>query len=148
MFKIYMDNCCYNRPFDDQSQIRINIETSAKLFIQKLIVDRKIDMVWSYILFVENYDNPFMVRREAIFDFARNATDVITASTKIVGKAKEIQKKGIKEKDSLHLACAIYGECKYFITTDDRILRYKDEMIDIVDPIQFIKIWEGVVKDE
>lgn len=30
--KIYLDNCCYNRPYDDQSQVRIQLETQAKLF--------------------------------------------------------------------------------------------------------------------
>ncbi len=35
--KIYMDNCCYNRPYDDQSQIRIHLETDAKLYIQDMV---------------------------------------------------------------------------------------------------------------
>ena len=34
---IYLDNCCFNRPFDDQKQIRIQIETEAKLYIQREI---------------------------------------------------------------------------------------------------------------
>ncbi len=29
--RIYLDNYCFNRPFDDQSQIRINLEAEAKL---------------------------------------------------------------------------------------------------------------------
>lgn len=29
--KIYLDNGCFNRPFDDQSRIRIMLETEAKL---------------------------------------------------------------------------------------------------------------------
>ena len=28
--KLYLDNCCFNRPFDDQSQLRIRLETEAK----------------------------------------------------------------------------------------------------------------------
>ena len=24
--RVYLDNCCYNRPFDDQSQLRIKLE--------------------------------------------------------------------------------------------------------------------------
>jgi len=32
--KVYLDNCCFNRPFDNQNQVRIRIETEAKLFIQ------------------------------------------------------------------------------------------------------------------
>ena len=33
--KIYLDNCCYNRPYDDQTYIRIHLETEAKLHIQE-----------------------------------------------------------------------------------------------------------------
>ncbi|MFI3219791.1 MAG: hypothetical protein QX189_11830 [Methylococcales bacterium] len=33
--KIYLDNCLFNRPFDEQSHIRIRIETEAKLAIQQ-----------------------------------------------------------------------------------------------------------------
>ncbi len=29
---IYLDNCCFNRPFDDQEQLNIRIETESKLF--------------------------------------------------------------------------------------------------------------------
>lgn len=25
--RVYLDNCCYNRPYDDQSQMRIHLET-------------------------------------------------------------------------------------------------------------------------
>ena len=29
--KIYLDNCCYNRPYDDQSYLSISLETQAKM---------------------------------------------------------------------------------------------------------------------
>lgn len=32
--RVYLDNCCYNRPYDDQSQLKISMETQAKLNIQ------------------------------------------------------------------------------------------------------------------
>ena len=31
--RIYLDSCVYNRPFDDQQQPRINLETQAFLLI-------------------------------------------------------------------------------------------------------------------
>lgn len=52
--KIYLDNCCYNRPFDDQSQLKIHLETQAKLYIQAKIKEGVYDLVWSYILDYEN----------------------------------------------------------------------------------------------
>ncbi len=35
--KIYLDNCCYNRPYDDQSHLTISIEAQAKMQIQSLV---------------------------------------------------------------------------------------------------------------
>ena len=35
--KLYLDNCMFNRPFDDQSNIKILLESEAKLKIQENI---------------------------------------------------------------------------------------------------------------
>ena len=61
--RIYFDNCCFNRPFDDQTQLRINLETEAKIQIQNEIVNGRFELVWSYILDFENAMNLFEVRR-------------------------------------------------------------------------------------
>ena len=66
--KIYLDNCCFNRPFDDQSQLRIKLESEAKLKIQTDIQAGVLDLVWSYILDAENEANPFEERKSAIRD--------------------------------------------------------------------------------
>ncbi len=54
MLRVYLDNCVFNRPFDDQSQIRIKLETEAKFYIQALIKQRQLVLIWSYILELEN----------------------------------------------------------------------------------------------
>ena len=35
--RVYLDNCCYNRPYDDQTQLRISLESQAKLYVQGLL---------------------------------------------------------------------------------------------------------------
>ena len=65
-FRVYLDNCCWNRPFDDQAQVRVRLETEAKLEIQRRIKEGEIELAWSYILDYENQANPFEERREAI----------------------------------------------------------------------------------
>ena len=45
--RIYLDNCSYNRPYDDQSQMRIHLETQAKLHIQDMIRQKQIELVTS-----------------------------------------------------------------------------------------------------
>lgn len=62
--KIYLDNCIFNRPFDNQKDIRIKIETEAKLYIQEQIKNEKIILIWSYILDFENEQNPFDERNK------------------------------------------------------------------------------------
>lgn len=42
--KVYLDNCTYNRPFDDQTQIKITLETETKRHIQRLITEKVIDL--------------------------------------------------------------------------------------------------------
>lgn len=55
--RVYLDNCSYNRPYDDQSQMRIYLETQAKLHIQDMIRQEQIELVTSYILDFENSNN-------------------------------------------------------------------------------------------
>jgi len=52
---IYLDNCCFNRPFDDQSFIRIKLETDAKLHIQGKVRTHELELTWSYILEFMSY---------------------------------------------------------------------------------------------
>jgi len=140
---IYLDTCSYNRPFDDQTQLRISLETQAKLYIQSLIKNDKLDLIYSYVCFYENYINPFENKKLSIFEFSRNAKHYVVENDNILLKANIISKTGIKPLDALHLSCAINAEADYFITVDDGILRYNTGEIKIYDPITFIKHWES-----
>ena len=139
--RIYLDMCCYNRPYDDQSQLKISMETQSKLYIQTLIKDGKLELATSYMLRYECSNNPFEMRRNAIFDFIDKNTCVyvgIERQTVIETKAAEIMKAGVKYKDACHVASAIYAECEYFISTDTRLLKYKSREIKMVTPIEFV----------
>ena len=142
--KLYLDNCCFNRPYDDQTQERIYLESLAKLYIQQLIIDGKLDFVWSFILEYENSNNPYNVRKNAIRKFSYHCTRFIEATDEIMVNASRIASTGIREKDSLHLACALFSQCDYFITTDDRLLKFKSNEIKMTDPVQFIKEMDGL----
>ena len=63
---IYLDMCCFNRPFDDQSQTRIRFETEAKLELQERVRKKELQLVWSYVLDYENSYNPFAERLASI----------------------------------------------------------------------------------
>ena len=121
--KVYLDNCSYNRPFDDQSQMRIYLETQAKLHIQKLIREGSLLLAISYVSRYENWNSPYSRNKVTIERFFENATTFvdIDKSDIIEWKANEIMKIGVKSKDALHISCAIEAACDYFITTDDGI---------------------------
>lgn len=143
--KVYLDTCCYNRPYDDQTQLRINLEAQAKLYIQKQIVDGKLDLIYSFISVYENSQNPFSIRKNAISDFFSNAVTYIdeTNVDVIKSRAEGIMKTGIKTKDALHVSCAIEAKADFFVTTDIRLLKYSSNEVKIINPIDLITILEG-----
>jgi len=69
ILKVYLDNCAYNRPFDNQRQMRVFLEAQAKIYIQHLIVDNKLVLACSYMSLYENKDNPYEGRHLSIADF-------------------------------------------------------------------------------
>lgn len=144
--RIYLDMCCYNRPYDDQAQLKVAMETQSKLHIQMLVREKKLELIVSYMLRYECSKNPFEMRRNAIFDFIQeNAAGYVGDDRKkvIEAKATEIMKTGIKFKDACHVASAIYAGCEYFISTDARLLKYNTQEIKMVTPIEFIMEMEG-----
>ena len=71
--KLYLDLCCFNRPFDDQSQLLVRLQTEAKLAIQESIRNGDHALVWSGILDLENADNPDSARKSAIAEWIAGA---------------------------------------------------------------------------
>ncbi len=138
--RIYLDNCCFNRPFDDQNQIRIYLETQAKLYVQSKIKDGQIELVWSYILDYENAFNPYVERKITIQKWKLKAIMDIDENKQILERAKELISLGLKSKDALHVSCAIEGRCDYFLTTDDKVLKkLKDyKKIIAISPVNII----------
>jgi hypothetical protein len=139
--RLYLDNCCFNRPFDDQSQLRIRLEVEAKLGVQEAVRNGTYQLVWSYILDYENGRNPFPERRERIASWRRYAGVDVEESAELLSLGRALAGDGLKTIDALHVACAIIGRSDYFLTTDDGILRKAAmvQTIRLTDPIGFVK---------
>jgi predicted nucleic acid-binding protein len=140
--KIYFDNCCFNRPFDDQTQLKIFLEAQAKLYIQQLIIDGKYDLVWSYILDFENDQNPFDIRKNTIAQWKDISCLIIMENESIIEFAESLSAKGIKPKDALHMACAKEAGCEYFLTTDKKLLNAPVDGINVISPIELVERME------
>jgi len=109
------------------------------------LADGIYNFVWSFILEFENSKNPYALRRETIRKFSYRCTQYVDESNAndVIKIAKPIMETGVKEKDSLHIACAIHTSCDYFLTTDDRLLKYQTNRIKLINPMQFINEMEG-----
>jgi hypothetical protein len=146
MLRVYLDNCCYNRPFDEQKHDLIRLETEAKLIIQNNIKHGLYSLVWSFMLDSENDDNPSEDKREAIKLWRLIAAEYCPASDEILLNAKQFMAFGLRHKDAIHLACAIKHKCDYLLTTDKKFFN-KDKRIEgikIVNPIAFILETEDI----
>ena len=137
--KIYLDNCCYNRPFDNQAQMKIKLETEAKLHIQESVREGKYQLCWSFMLDYENDKNPYEEKKNMIAPWKEIAIDFCSPSETILSNGKEIMKYGIKNEDALHIACAIERDCEYFITTDKLLTNRNVEGIKVINPVDFIR---------
>lgn len=144
--RVYLDVCSYNRPYDDQSQLRVAMEAQSKLHIQGLIKEGKLDLVGSYILDYEVSRNPYEMRRQSILQFVQSNMKYYVGPERaetIKPVAEGIMATGVKEKDAYHVAAAIYAKCDYFISTDIRLLKYQTDQIRLCTPIEFVTKTEG-----
>ena len=129
---IYLDLCCFNRPWDDQSSSRVRLETEAKLLLQDRVRLGATSLVWSYALTYENNFNPHRERRETIAAWQQLAISTVQASEEVVVIALQLEADGATAFDALHVACAIHAGAALFVTTDDRLLRIVRRRNDIV----------------
>ena len=139
--RIYLDNCVYNRLYDNQNDPVIYMEAHAVLEIERRIVNREVELVSSYVVNFECSKCPNIEQRRAISDFiAKNASVYvgIDKSKEVLEIAKRTMSKGIKLYDALHVACAVVAECDYFISTDKRLLKCRGENFKMVNPIVFL----------
>ena len=143
MLKIYLDTCCFNRPYDDQSLMRNSLEAQAISHIQSLIQRRRFLLATSYILLFENSKNPYALRKVSIENYIRKYSSIYIGSecqTAVSGNAHEIMKTGLKKQDAYHVACAMFAGCGYFLSTDDRVLKYLPANMKIVNPVDFLRM--------
>jgi predicted nucleic acid-binding protein len=139
--RIYLDNCCFNRPFDDQGSIRVRLETEAKLHIQECIRVEEVELVWSYMMDYENERNPFDDRRGAIAAWKRIAAIDVEESAAVLARSMAYARLGLRPKDALHTACAVEARCERLITTDDAFAKKAKSIreIRVVDPLLFVR---------
>jgi len=120
--KIYMDACCFNRPFDDQTQDKIRIESDAILAILSKCLLDEWQLLSSEVLDIEIENSYDKWKKSKVCEIYKLAKEKIILNDEIIKRAFEIESFGIKSFDSLHVASAEYSKADIFLTTDKNLL--------------------------
>lgn len=142
MLKLYLDNCCYNRPFDDLEQEKINIEANAIENIFRKHINKEVEIYKSMAIDFEISKIKSDNKRRQVEDLY-DAMELIEIdySEEIKQIAIELRQYNIKDMDSLHLAFAESNDIDYFITTDRLLINASKRAnlkIKVINPIKFI----------
>lgn len=135
---LYLDNSVLNRPFDDQRQPRIWLETLAFSLVLTLLEAGEAKSIRSPMHDLENSRNPFALRRQWVEKCLRLATQRIPLDDGIKARALALEQSGLKPLDALHLSCAEAAGVDHFLTCDDRLLRRYSGPMVVQSPVAFI----------
>lgn len=138
---IYLDICCFNRPFDDQGQLLVRLQTEAKLDIQQSVREGTLALVWSAVLDLENTANADIERSKAIEGWKPLAVIDMDMTPQIESLAEEFARMGVKPMDALHVASAIAAGASCLLTTDKQLLKKMsvEPRVRVIDPVDFIR---------
>lgn len=139
MTRVYLDTSAYNRPFDDQTQPKIFLETQAVVIILQMVEAKAVELVSSSVLEYENSRNPYPIKQEAMSRYLQLAKLSQEVDEGIFKRAEELERNGLKAIDALHVACAEASSSEYFITCDKRLInRYSGSMVKVMNPADFV----------
>ena len=120
---MYLDVCCFKRPFDDAAVERVRREAEAVAAILDAAQAGTLQLVRSPAHDFENERNPREDRRLATRLWLNAAAASVPASTAAATRARELAALGFAPIDALHLAFAEQAAARWFVTTDDRLLK-------------------------
>ena len=138
--RVYLDNCCYNRPFDPQTDLRIHLETVAKVRVQTLMKTGTLEYVLSDALDYELGQSPNFQEPDMIKPWKANAVEMVPVDDILICRGEEIEKYGLKAMDAIHVACAEAASCNWFLTTGRGITKKLHILgqMRIANPVDFI----------
>jgi predicted nucleic acid-binding protein len=139
MTKIYLDTSAYNRPFDDQTQPKIFLESQAVVIILQMVETKMVELISSSVLEYENSRNPYPIKQEAMSRYLQIAGFRQEVNEEIRQRAEQLEQNGLKAVDALHIACAEAVGSDYFITCDKRLInRCSGLAMKVINPVNFV----------
>lgn len=154
---IYLDTNVYSRPFDDQTQTDIQAEANAFLEIIAEVKTGKLLLLGSDILDFEVRNVLDEEKRIKIEDYLSLCDEHIGNPADVLNLGKQIQTDcRIRARDALHIASAIIGQAKYFLSCDKKVTEmkqarcyrrlakpYRKEYFSAMNPVLFVEKMKG-----
>ncbi|MBI5182175.1 MAG: PIN domain-containing protein [Nitrospirae bacterium] len=121
---IYLDYNCFQRGFDNPQQVKIQMEALACKEIFSKAERKTVRLVWSFMHEDENILCPFLERKLEALRLSALCETRVGPKKDIYNLAKDFQQRArLSSKDAVHLACAYYSKCKFFLTCDDELIK-------------------------
>jgi predicted nucleic acid-binding protein len=120
--RIYLDMCCFKRPFDDQRQPRIRREAEAVSIIIEQAERVRVALIRSPALLLENEANPREDRRVAAALWIDGAAVEVAHSPEVERRAEDLSALGFAPLDALHVSYAEAAGARALLTCDDGLL--------------------------
>lgn len=140
---IYLDYNCFQRGFDDPTQVRIQMEALACAEIFARAAHNELILAWSFMHQDETILCPFPARRQEAFRLAALCQTRVAPAEAIRTLALSFQAQtGVAAKDALHLACAVHIGADCFVTCDDNLIRQARRLrlpMAILNPVDYIR---------
>ena len=142
--KIYFDACIYNRPYDDQTQAKIQNETNAIMDIINAIEDNKYVIYSSLAVEMEIEQNKDEDKLYKVLLFYNSIKpNRIKLNKSIDDRARELLiQYNIKYKDGLHIAYCEIEKVDYLLSTDKLLInasKRADLTVKVMNPKDFIE---------
>lgn len=143
--RIYLDVCCLSRPFDDQRQARIHLESEAVLLVIDKVAEEKGIVVSSEAIEVELENIPDKYKQKLVQDFVEEMkSEYVEYSSEIIRRAKELCSFGLGNMDALHISCAERAKVDVFLSTDDNLVKIakknKEHLkVKVENPVKWLK---------
>ncbi len=121
--RIYLDVCALCRPFDDQQQVRIRLETSAVELILAHIRQTEYELIVSPAHEVEIEATADLEKRRQLMLLLKQLNTPFEFDLPAVRqRAGQLAAQGLGVADAAHLAFAEQAQAE-FVTVDDRLLK-------------------------
>lgn len=157
---IYLDTNVYSRPFDDQTQPDIQEEANAFLEIVSEVKANKLSLLCSDILEFEVYNILSEEKCTKVADYLKLCSKQIKTSEEVLKLGKHIHNDcQIRARDALHVASAILGEARYFLSCDKKVTQmkqrrcfrrlaksYRPKYFSVMNPVLFLEKKRGEIK--